>query len=87
MSNLLLKPDKGYSATGEILAVTPEGAGWDSISLRLIRLHQGQRHVHAKPEEELVLVSLAGRVTVTADGSKWEGIGGRKDVFSGMPHA
>jgi len=87
MSKLLVKPDAPRGATGEVLAVTPERAGWDSVSLRLIRLNRGQDYLYENPSEELVLVTLAGRVAVTGAGREWASIGGRGSVFSGMPHA
>ena len=87
MSNLLLKPDQDLDATGEVFSITQQSAGWETISLRHIRLEEGQAHVHSAPREELVLVSLGGLFSVRAGGQRWDRVGGRKDVFSGMPHA
>jgi len=84
MSALLLKPSSG---TGEVVTVTQERAGWQTISLRLLRLEKGQKQVLAQPGEELALVMLAGQATVRAGKQKWEGLGGRANVFAGMPHA
>jgi 5-deoxy-glucuronate isomerase len=84
MSNLLLRAKTGL---GEVQTVTQQQAGWDSISLRLVRLEQGGRHAHSHPGEELVLVLLSGRATIRAGGSTWEDLGGRGNVFSGMPHS
>jgi len=84
MSALLLKPSSG---TGEVVTVTQERAGWQTISLRLLRLEKGQKQVLAQPGEELALVMLAGQATVRAGKQKWERLGGRANVFAGMPHA
>jgi 5-deoxy-glucuronate isomerase len=86
MESLLLKPADGTS-TGEVLSVTQPRAGWDSISLRLIRLARGAAHRISLPDEELTLVTLAGRAAVAAGPDRWDGVGGRTSVFSGMPHA
>jgi 5-deoxy-glucuronate isomerase len=83
--SLLLKPTNG--TTGEVLSVTQQRAGWDSISLRVIRLAGGGTHTVSQPEEELALVMLGGRARVTAGKDRWDGLGGRSSVFSGMPHA
>ena len=84
MSPLLLKPTAG---SGEILTVTQEQAGWQTISLRLLRLTKGQCHTLTLPGEELVLVLLGGRASITAGGQRWSDLGGRANVFSGMPHS
>jgi 5-deoxy-glucuronate isomerase len=83
MSPLLLKSTPG---TGEVLSVTQDRAGWQTISLRLIRLKKGQQHAVSLPEEELALVMLGGRVAVTAGSERWTSLGGRGNVFAGMPH-
>lgn len=66
--------------------VTQADAGWETISLHAAKLDAGERHLHEAPQEEMVLVMLGGRAEVTAAGQRWE-IGGRANVFSGMPHA
>ncbi len=83
-SPLVVKPS---GTQGVILSVTQQSAGWDTISLRVLRLEKGQRQVVSQPGEELALVMLGGQITVTANGDRWSGLGGRADVFSGMPHA
>ncbi len=83
MSSLLLKSSAG---TGEVLSVTQDRAGWNTISLRLVRLESGQTRVVSQPEEELALVMLGGRASIKAAAQRWPAFGGRRDVFSGMPH-
>jgi len=83
VASLLVQPS---GASGEIVSVTQERAGWGSISLRVIRLAGGQKHVVSQPDEELALVMLGGRATVRAGSQTWENLGGRANVFAGMPH-
>jgi 5-deoxy-glucuronate isomerase len=83
MSALLLKPSGN---TGEVVSVTQERAGWQTISLRLLRIEKSRRQVVSQPSEELALVMLAGQATVHAGEQKWECLGGRANVFAGMPH-
>lgn len=83
MSPLLLK---SLAGAGEVLSVTQDRAGWNTISLRLIRLEKGQKHALSQPHEELALVVLGGRANIGAGAQRWSGFGGRANVFSGMPH-
>lgn len=85
MIPLLVKPAR--TGTGEVLAVTQERAGWHTVSLRLLRLEAGHKHVVSQPDEELALVLLGGRAAVTTGDQRWPALGGRENVFSGMPHA
>ncbi len=86
MSSLLIKPSAA-GASAELLSITPQRAGWNTISLHLVRLRPGMVHLHNAPEEELVLVPLGGRISVRTPQHVWESVGGRADVFSGMPYA
>jgi 5-deoxy-glucuronate isomerase len=83
MSSLLVKPS---AERGEVLSVTQERAGWQTISLRLIRLSKGGKYAFSPPAEELALVMLGGQAAVRAGGRCWERLGGRVNVFRGMPH-
>jgi 5-deoxy-glucuronate isomerase len=87
MNKLLIKPNMKPNGNGEVVSVSQLNADWKTISLRTVMLLQGQDYIHKAPEEEIVLVSLGGVFSVKADGQKWDRIGGRKNVFSGMPHA
>ena len=75
MTDLLLR-------AGEWEQVTPESAGWDY-------LHFGVRKSPFASETgagEIALVPLGGRCRVEAEGETWE-LGGRANVFDGMPWA
>jgi 5-deoxy-glucuronate isomerase len=85
MSSLLLQPTA--QTAGLVLSITQARAGWDTISFRLARLELGQPFIHSQADEELVLVILGGQVAVSAGGRRWEHIGSRQNVFSGMPYA
>lgn len=67
---------------GEWEHVTPDSAGWRY-------LHFGVRRGAFAAETgpgEIVLVPLAGRCAVEAEGRRWE-LGGRDSVFDGLPWA
>jgi 5-deoxy-glucuronate isomerase len=82
--SLLLKPDTSRK-TGEILNITPESAGWDTISMAVVRLSPGEKYDFSLKGEECVVVVLGGKIAVSSTAGEWPGLGGRKDVFSGMP--
>jgi 5-deoxy-glucuronate isomerase len=83
MSTLMVKPS---AESGEVVCVTQERAGWQTISLRMIRLNKGGTHVISQPEEELALVMLGGQADIFAGGQHWKQLGQRANVFAGMPH-
>jgi 5-deoxy-glucuronate isomerase len=85
-TNLVVHP--GNSADPDVIvAVTPEIAGWDTLSFQARRLTAGQAWRFATGEHELALVMLAGTLDVASNRGAWRGIGGRAHVFAGPPHA
>ena len=85
MPSLLVKPLGHSNTRGEIVRIVQQEAGWDTISLRVIRLDAGGRHIVRLPGEELVCVMLGGQASFAAGGERWEHVGGRSSVFAGMP--
>ena len=73
----------GAAATrGYDLEVTPEVAGWAHSSLRTLTLAAGGARSVDTGDEEMIVVPLAGGVTVTVDGTTHTLVG-RTDVFAG----
>lgn len=83
--NLVVRPNG--SDEGVVVEVTPERAGWDLIHYQVRRLNSGASWSFATGENELALVPLGGTVRVESNRGRWETVGGREDVFSGLPHA
>jgi 5-deoxy-glucuronate isomerase len=75
MSELLLK-------AGGWEQVTPESAGWNYL---YFGVREGS-FASETGEGEVALVPLGGRCRVEAEGESWE-LGGRANVFEGMPWA
>jgi 5-deoxy-glucuronate isomerase len=65
----------------EIVAVTPERAGWTHVGFRALRLRAGEVETLATGTRELCLVVLTGTVDVTVDGLTHAGLGHRTSVF------
>ena len=65
------------------LVVTPESAGWQQSSLRVLRLEPGGEHSLPTGTEEYVVLPLSGACSVTCDGRTFE-LAGRPSVFEGV---
>jgi 5-deoxy-glucuronate isomerase len=72
--------------TGLQRVVSPENSVLQNISLHLLNLENNQTYNGHSGHEELALVILAGRCTVTVGQQRFENIGRRKDVFGGCPY-
>jgi 5-deoxy-glucuronate isomerase len=79
MSELLLR-------NGEWNLVDPASASWRYLSFRVDKLGSGDHVSRTTGDEEIAFVPLSGNVVVESDGRHWE-IGGRANVFAGMPSA
>ena len=76
--NLVVKPKKN---SPEIVAVTPESAGWKYITFSAHRLAPGETLTFSDPANELCVVVLTGIVSAQAENFTWKEIGGRMSVF------
>ena len=77
MTDLLLR-------AGQWDAVDAASASWRYLSFRVDRVTDELRHETG--DEEVVVVVLGGICTVESDGERWD-LGGRVNVFDGMPSA
>lgn len=74
----------GSSGAGAFdVEVTPETAGWERSSLRVLTLGPGESHRQATRTDEYVVLPLAGACTVTVDEETFELLG-RPSVFEAV---
>jgi len=85
-ADLLLHSDSLEGDSGELIAVTPERAGWDYTSLAVRRLADGETWRGTTGPDEVALVPLGGVCRVEAVGQQWR-LGGRTSVFNGQSWA
>jgi len=85
-TNLVIHPG-GSEEPGVIVEVRPEAAGWDTIGFQVRRLTAGEQWQVKTAGRELALVVLGGLLDVTSSRGEWREIGGRMNVFAGLPHA
>ncbi len=85
-TNLLLKSHALDGGSGELLSVSPQSAGWSYTGLTIRRMAGRETWSHATGSDEIALVPLGGRCSVTALGQTWN-LGQRRTVFDGQPWA
>ena len=79
---------KGKREGRDIVAVTPQSAGWKFVGFAAHRLQPGENLDVEMPGREVCVVVMAGKVSVTAGEQTWRGIGERTSVFAdGAPYA
>ena len=72
---------KAHREGREIVAVTPEQAGWKHVGFRALRLRVGEREALETGARELCVVVLSGTVDVRVDDVTHAGLGSRASVF------
>lgn len=78
---------KASSTKGEYARVTPEIAGWESLSFAARTMPRGATWSGQTGTFEYGFVILGGRGSVETSRGTWETVGRRPDVFHGMPYA
>ena len=71
-----------------VFGVGREGVRW--LGLDVLRLEPGATWQGEVKDEEAALVILSGRATIGVSGKsegRWDGLGGRSDIFAGPPAA
>jgi 5-deoxy-glucuronate isomerase len=87
VSDLIVASNQIPAPDGSVLKVTPESAGWEYVGFEVLRLEAGRAVERHAGIEEVCLVVLSGRCTVSAGGDEWPEIGERGSVFDGPPYA
>jgi 5-deoxy-glucuronate isomerase len=70
-----------------MMDIEPKSVGFDYLGLRVARLAAGEKYEARTETNELGIVVLGGRINVSSTHGAWNNIGGRANVFSGMPWA
>jgi 5-deoxy-glucuronate isomerase len=82
---LLVHPEIGK--LGEYQKITAEEAKWKALNFGAKILKKGDCWKHNSGEDEMCIVLLGGRFSISSKWGEWETENSRKDVFSGLPHA
>jgi len=68
-------------------SVTPGEAGWNYLSFLARTVKSGQKWTGNTEGNEYLFVLLGGNFLAETSAGTWKTWNGRKDVFSGLPHA
>jgi len=80
-----LKINPDFSSQ-EYIRVTPEIAGWEYLSFATRKINKGSTWEMSTVDFEMAVVFLGGEAEFTSDRKNWDHIGGRQNVFSGLPY-
>ena len=64
-----------------------ETFGYEYLGFRNLRLARGAQFSENTAGRELAMVLLGGECSVQSSAGEWSSIGGRENVFAGLPHA
>ncbi len=79
MTGLLVRPEQFTGRT--------ESFGFEYLSFQIRKLAAGETYTSETGHNELALVVLGGRCSVKSSQGDWKNVGGRANVFEGLPHA
>jgi len=68
-------------------SITTAEAGWNHLNFMARTMKQGQKWVGETGNNEYLFVLLGGNFSAETSAGTWKTTNGRKDVFSGLPHA
>jgi 5-deoxy-glucuronate isomerase len=86
-TNLLVPAIPFTGGRGITMEIEPESVGFDYLALQVRRFVAGEKFEAQTRSNELGIVILGGRVDVSSTNGTWSNLGGRANVFSGMPWA
>lgn len=86
--DLLIHPNRlGPDEVGEIISVNPQRAGWQYIRFDVHTFRPGDKLSAEAGDDETALIILGGQCDVESTAGTWKGLGQRRNVFDGLPHA
>ncbi|HEU0004932.1 MAG TPA: 5-deoxy-glucuronate isomerase [Terriglobia bacterium] len=83
--DLLIRPGSFPGTVTGTFSFGPEAVGFHYLGFEIRRVSSGQSWSGKTGENELGLVLLGGRCSVSSTEGSWTHLGERSDVFSGMP--
>lgn len=84
MSRLRVRPGNP-DATGKVLDVTPQSAGWTYVGFSVVRRAPGEIFSSRDETRETCLVIISGTARVTVGDSVFDKVGGRDSPFADAP--
>ena len=84
MTNLLIRPHE-RQGDGNVIAITPESAGWSHVGFEVFELRAGEMLERNTGSRETAAIILTGRAKAETTGQDWGEIGERMDIFDQTP--
>jgi len=78
---------KSSSEKGIYQAIASREAGWNHLNFMARSMNSGEKWVGDTGNNEYLFVLLGGNFSAETSVGNWKTTNGRKDVFSGLPHA
>jgi 5-deoxy-glucuronate isomerase len=82
---LLVHPE--FNEDGTYQEITTKNAGWNHLNFGAKRIKKGSNWQYNTNENEMCIVLLGGKFSVSSKWGEWITEKGRDNVFSGLPHA
>lgn len=86
-NSLLIHAKYPSAGSGTVMDVQPGEAGFEYLAFQVRQLKAGESYGGDTTSNELGIVALGGRFNVSSSRGDWNCIGGRANVFDGMPWA
>jgi 5-deoxy-glucuronate isomerase len=84
-NELLIRANPVHNGSGTMMDVDTKKSGFDYLTFEVKRLAPGESYSGETGTNELGIAALGGIFEVASSKGNWGSIGGRADVFSGMP--
>jgi 5-deoxy-glucuronate isomerase len=78
---------KSFANAGTYQHIISREAGWEYLNFCARTLGEGEKWSGETGENEYLFVLLGGNFIARTNHGNWKTVNGRKDVFSGLPHA
>ena len=84
-NSLLVSGKTGPGVFGVVMQLETEQAGFDYLKFEVRKLRAGESCSGKTANHELGIVAFGGRFSVTSSQGNWNDLGGRANVFDGLP--
>jgi 5-deoxy-glucuronate isomerase len=84
-NQLLIPALPATGGRGTVMDVAAKKVGFDFLDLQVRRLLEGDTFKGATNSNELGIVAIGGRFHLESSQGNWRNVGGRENVFRGMP--
>lgn len=85
--SLLIPAKQIAGRTGTEMTVARGQCGFEYLTFEVRRMGSAEKYQGRTDATELCIVGFGGQFAVSSNAGEWKSVGGRANVFTGMPHA